>query len=761
MFDFLHNSYPLLIISIILILFIGCKMAPVLKNPLIIICLLTNGIYITWRICFTIPVSDPLSIVMGLLLIITEIIGFLQLIIFYILLWKPAKQKTASLHNLKRLPSVDIYIATYNEPLSILKRTIAGCINLDYPKELVNIYICDDGKRKSIQSLAQDFAVHYITREDNKHAKAGNLNNAMAHSNGELIVTMDADMVPFPSFLQKTVGYFKKKSVAFVQTPQAFYNDDPYQFNMFSNKNIPNEQDFFMRTLQAGKDRFNSVMYVGSNAIFRRKALEDIGGFATGVITEDMATGMLIQRKFRSVFVSDVCAVGLAPESWLDLLKQRDRWCRGNIQCARKWNPLTLSGLSLMQRILYFDGILYWFFGVYKMIYMLAPLLFLLFGIHSLDASLYSLFVFWMPSFLSSYLAFKHISNQKRTMTWSHIYDITMAPHMAFSSLSELLFKKRLEFKVTPKGKQSASRHFAYLSILPHAIFIVLTCIALIKVLLDYFVYDSFDINLTSINLFWVLFNLIGLIMAIFMAFERPRFRNAERFEMQEKFKISLLNQSQKKEGLLKDLSDTGARVELSLNSYKQLDENIHTLEIDIIGPLNCQVTWISQEHNRVEIGLKFNDIPVDQYSRLIKFLYNESIIKHTVKERGSNIFFTIIRFLRRTKKQPHSYKRQYLREEVNSTGQLIPSRLNTEFPVSSEKYLDTQDISLLDISSNGCKIEVKQPIVLDQIVNLSFPDIDFIERTASVKWIRKMKRNRYAVGLKFIDDSKVMLHDD
>ncbi|WP_445491808.1 glycosyltransferase [Niallia sp. 03133] len=757
MVDFLTEYYPFIILPVILFLFLGSKWTKKVIKPLIIVCLLTNALYIVWRLFFTLPASDPISIVVGILLLLTEVIGFLQIIVFYTLQWKPVLQRKSSLEGFDQLPSVDIFIATYNEPASILKRTIAGCTNLAYPKELITIYICDDGKRKEIQLLAEAFSVHYMIRPDNKHAKAGNLNHAMAHSTGDLIVTMDADMVLFPSFLEKTVGFFKKNRVAFVQTPQAFYNADPYQFNMFSNVNIPNEQDFFMRTLQAGKDRFNSVMYVGSNAIFRRTALEEIGGFATGVITEDMATGMLIQLKFRSVFVSDVCAVGLAPESWLDMLKQRDRWCRGNIQCARKWNPLTLPGLSWMQRILYFDGILYWFFGVYKMIYVLAPLLFLLFGIHSLNATLSSIFVFWLPSFLSSYLAFRIISKGKRSMTWSHIYDTTMAPHIAYSALSELLLKKRLEFKVTPKGQQSDSRSFARSSVRPHVILIVLTVSALIKVSVDYFVYGSFNKNLTLINLFWTLFNFGGLIMAIFLAFERPRFRNSERFSIRRGFQVSLHHQTQHHQAILKDISDSGARIEMPVDRYKQLDGILQTIEIEPIGRIPSKVTWVSPLHNRVEIGLKFDDISVDLYRKIIKFIYNGSIVKQVEKEKGSDLFFTVVRFLKASKKIPQSFKRQNLREETNSTGQLIPYVLNKEVAASLESYEETSmfhkdsyEIQLIDLSSTGCQISVQNPLEIEQIIAVSFPNMD-IERLASVKWVRKKKKNHYTVGLQFV----------
>jgi cellulose synthase (UDP-forming) len=288
--------------------------------------------------------------------------------------WETGRPKPLALSELPQHPSVDVFIATYNEPLPMLRTTVAGALTMRYPGT-VNVYLCDDGERETVRALAEDFGVGYLTRTEHSHAKAGNLNNAMALSSGELIVTLDADMVPTAEFLERTVGHFADPTMAFVQAPQAFSNDDPFQYNLFSAAALPNEQDFFMRTLLAGKARFNAVMYVGSNTVFRRTALDEIGGFATGVITEDMATGMLLQSHgWRAEFVPDIVAAGAAPESFEDLLVQRDRWARGNVQTARKWNPLTLPGLSAMQRWLYADGVLYWYFGVFKFVYFLAPI---------------------------------------------------------------------------------------------------------------------------------------------------------------------------------------------------------------------------------------------------------------------------------------------------------------------------------------------------------------------------------------------------
>lgn len=251
--ELILHYYPAAMIALILIGYLGSRMNPRFKKFLIILCLMTNGVYIVWRFGFTMPVSRPADIVMGVILIATECIGFLQLLIFYTLVWKEKKREPEMLGDQDHWPSVDILIATYNEERHVLKKSVAGCLNLDYPKELVNIYLCDDGRRTDIKKLAEELGVYYVTRPSNEHAKAGNLNHAMSCSNGELIVTMDADMVPLPSFLQKTVGYFKKEKVAFVQTPQAFYNEDPYQYNLFSGANIPNEQDFLCAGSRPGK----------------------------------------------------------------------------------------------------------------------------------------------------------------------------------------------------------------------------------------------------------------------------------------------------------------------------------------------------------------------------------------------------------------------------------------------------------------------------------------------------------------------------
>nr|MDH3152847.1 glycosyltransferase [Bacillus licheniformis] len=178
--EFILHYYPAAMIALILIGFWGSRVNSRFKKFLIILCLMTNGVYIVWRFGFTSPVSRPADIVMGVILIATECIGFLQLLVFYTLVWKEKKREPEKLGDQDHRPSVDILIATYNEERHVLKKSVAGCLNLDYPKELVNIYLCDDGRRTAIQKLAEELGVHYVTRQNNEHAKAGNLNHAMS-----------------------------------------------------------------------------------------------------------------------------------------------------------------------------------------------------------------------------------------------------------------------------------------------------------------------------------------------------------------------------------------------------------------------------------------------------------------------------------------------------------------------------------------------------------------------------------------------------
>lgn len=733
-----HVTY---LISVVLLLAFCCRFGKKNQKILrvsILFFLAFQIVYLYWRTIYTLPSVSILSIIAGCLLLFTEWMGFFQSTITSLLFWKKNKRKKIQLSSFETLPTVDVLIATYNEPVDLLRRTIVASQLMEYPDDLYEILVCDDGRREDVRVLCEELNVRHITREDNKHAKAGNLNHALTVSTGEIIVTMDADMIPKENFMKETLGYFSDQQVAFVQAPQAFYNDDPFQFNLFAGDRISNEQDFFMRKLEDKKDRFNATMYIGSNALFRRDALENIGGFATGVITEDMATGMLIQAAgWETVFVNKVIAVGLAPETYKDLLKQRDRWGRGNIQVVRKWNPLKTKGLTFMQKLLYMDGVHYWFFGVYKIVFLISPILYLVFGIVVLNATFNDLLLYWVPAFLSSQIFAYLISDKKRTTMWTNVYDTALAPSMAWAMLSEVFFKGSVKFNVTRKGIQTNERQFLWRASLFHIVLGVLSIVGIVRVLLAYMAPNLVTLDLDSvlINLFWVSYNLIGIVMVIMIFFERPRYRTAERFVLTKEAILSSNEQPVTVQVI--DLSEYGARLSINSELIKKKMTDIQLAFQN--GPiLEGEVRWLDKnKEGKTEVGIRFKELNQEQYRFIIQTIYSSprSIIGDK-NYKKSGLFQTGLGFFRQTKKVPATKSRMMFREKNKSNALLIYKHL-------------TYSASLTDLSEEGARIRTKAKIKKGDRITLDAPENNMVKRSGEVRWVKR-SYNKQSAGVLF-----------
>ena len=440
------------------------------------------------------------------------------------------------------LPTVDILIATYNEPVNILENTIATASSQRYPQDKFKVYVCDDGDRQEVKELAEDYGAIWVRRDNNEHAKAGNLNNCLEnYASGDLFAVLDADMITKSTFLERMVGYFIDPDMAMVQAPQVFYNPDPFQNNLLMYSAIPNEQDFFMREVLTRRNEFNAVLNVGSNAIFRRSHVESIGWIPTGTITEDMATSMLLQAQgYTTLFINETLAMGLSPETFADYIKQRDRWCRGNIQVMKKWKPLRLKGLSFMQRLIYFDGVLYWFFGFQKLIYIIGPILLLLFGLPIYYSDVFTMLLFFVPMYFLTIEVFSMFEHKTRTINWAHLYETALAPYLAFAALSELLFSNKMKFSVTPKGKKANQIAFQLSIAWPHIFMAALSLVALNYGIFHLLTDVIFMIPVYLVNIFWLLYNLVGIVVALLLCFEQPRLRQSERFLVPEQITLQL-----------------------------------------------------------------------------------------------------------------------------------------------------------------------------------------------------------------------------
>lgn len=495
----------------------------------IIISAFTTLTYLQWRIFFTIPVeSGWLSVVCNLLLLAVELLGFAESMIHYFNMIGLKEYRIPEIRD-DQYPDVDIFIATYNESTDLLRMTINGCLNMDYPdKKKVHIYLCDDNRRPAMRALAEELGINYFDRPDNKGAKAGNLNCAMARTRSPYVVTFDADMIPRHNFLLATIPYFvdaelrneglpeeEQIHLGLLQSPQAFYTPDVYQHNLYAETRIPNEQDFFYRTIEVARTQSNSVIYGGSNTVIARRAIEDVGGFFTESITEDFATGILIEQAgYVSMAVSEPLATGMAPDEFNEYIKQRTRWGRGVIVTARKVKYLRSKGLTAWQKINYWSSVTYWWGPIKNMIYFIMPLLFALFGINIMRCSLSQILMFWLPMFLVQNLVIRLISGNSMSLKWAGIQDTLMMPPLLIPIVKELLGITLSTFKVTDKGAKKGKRKTNWRGMMPY---IIMTIISLIGIARTLYLIFSYNMLGLWVIIFWLVRNLYFLTMSIFI----------------------------------------------------------------------------------------------------------------------------------------------------------------------------------------------------------------------------------------------------
>lgn len=505
------------------------RFSMILKRTAIIISIFFTLIYIGWRILFSVPLrSGPLAIAGNLILLAVEILGFMESVILYRHLLGMKKHPLPVIDD-SEYPDVDIFIATYNEPTELLYKTVNGCNHLKYPdKSKVHIWLCDDNRRPEMRQLASDMNIGYFDRPDNKGAKAGNLNHALGLTSAPYIVTLDADMIPRSDFLLSTIPYFvdankrseslpgdKKIRLGLLQTPQCFYTPDVFQYALYSEKTAPNEQDFFYRNIEVAKTSSNSVIYGGSNTVISREALDEIGGFFTGSITEDFATGMLIESKgFVSLATPEPLASGMTPNTYKEHIQQRKRWGRGVISTAKQLHLLRQPGLSILQKMSYLSSVIYWYSPVKNLIYLVSPLFFACFAIPMFKCGWLDLIIYWLPMFIMQDVCLRIFSGNSVSLKWSGIYETSVMPHLLMPIIKETFGITASVFEVTDKSKKKTRRKTDVRSMIP---FLVLTALCVIGIIRSFYVLYVTHAMGILVLLFWLVRNTYFLIMSVFL----------------------------------------------------------------------------------------------------------------------------------------------------------------------------------------------------------------------------------------------------
>jgi cellulose synthase (UDP-forming) len=668
---FLTIRYQLILSACILSLLFLFKYSQNLLGDFGRIALVILSAYISlrywlFRTTMTITYTGLVDFTFLLLLYLAETYGIFTHLMGMFVNISPIQRNCAPLpDDPRKWPTVDVFIPTYDEPLEIVKITATACTQLIYPKEKLSIFILDDGgtdqklndpdpkkasaareRAEKLKAIARRLGVHYVNRESNIHAKAGNINAALMggidekhHKNGvsgkngtslscgELILTLDCDHVPTMDFLRNTVGFFiNDDKLAFVQTPHFFINPTPVEKNLNTYKRSPTENEMFYGGVHMGLDFWNSSFFCGSAAVLRRKPLMEIGGISLDSITEDAATALkLHSRGYNSIYLNKPMTVGLSPESFDGFIVQRSRWARGMTQILMLKNPLWQKGLSISQRVCYLNACLHWLFGPARVIFFLSPLLFIFFGMRVYNASLIQVLAYTVPHLMASFFVSNILYGKLRHPFFSDLFETIQSVFLAPAVLSVFFRPRAPVFKVTPKSVSLEKDFLTHLA----TPFYLMLLMASLSYPFAFFRYASNPVLLDTIIVcvIWNTFNFLLILCCLGVIWESRQLRKAHRYSVEKKGR--LLDSANKSSfpATIVDLSATGLSIktkiepdavnkDLILHSADSYG-NKYNLPIQIVRKVPCEGGML--------LGCRFEIISEEIYRQVVRLVYGDS----------------------------------------------------------------------------------------------------------------------------------------
>jgi cellulose synthase (UDP-forming) len=460
-------------------------------------------------------------------LLAAEAYAFVILFLGFFQTARPLKRKPVPMPEDTNLwPSVDVYIPTYNEPLEVVRTTVLAALSIDWPAQKRIVYILDDGKRAEFEEFAQEVGCGYITRPDNKHAKAGNINHALKKTKGDYIAIFDCDHIPTRSFLQVTMGWFLKDArLGMLQTPHHFYSPDPFERNLGTFRDVPNEGALFYGVIQDGSDLWNGAFFCGSCAVLRRTAVEEIGGIAVETVTEDAHTSLRMQRRsWNTAYLRLPQAAGLATGSLAAHIGQRIRWARGMVQILRTDNPLFGRGLKLPQRLCYLNSMLHFLYAIPRLMFLTSPLVYLLLGYSNIYGYGRAIFAYAIPHLAFAIITNSRVQGRYRYSFWNEIYEAVLAPYILLPTTVALISPKHGKFNVTSKSDQVDEEYFDWRLAAPYIVLLAVNLAAAASGVLR-MINSSSNRETLAINVFWCLMNIVILGAATAVARESKQRR--------------------------------------------------------------------------------------------------------------------------------------------------------------------------------------------------------------------------------------------
>jgi cellulose synthase (UDP-forming) len=275
-------------------------------------------------------------------------------------------------------PAVDVLVPVYGEPVEVVEPTIAAAARLRGAD--VRVHVLDDGGSDAIRAMAERHGADYVRRPGREGAKAGNLNHALAGTGAPFVAVLDCDHVPGPRLLEATLGALADPRAAFAQAPQYYANH--------ATGEVPaaawSQQALFFGPIARGKDGHDAMFCCGTNVVFRRAALDAVGGFPEASVTEDFELSIrLHEAGWTSHYVPEVLACGLGPEDMASYVSQQQRWSRG---CLAALPAVLRSSLPARLKVQYALSASYFLTGWTVLIYMTFPVVRLLTGAQPLAA---------------------------------------------------------------------------------------------------------------------------------------------------------------------------------------------------------------------------------------------------------------------------------------------------------------------------------------------------------------------------------------
>jgi len=601
--------------------------------------------YILWRTFDTMIYTGPLDFIGMSLLLAAEIYASVLLIFgLFVNIWPLERNPLALPEDASLLPTVDIFIPTYNEPDDIIRITATAATQVEYPKEKVNIYLLDDGgtiaKRNDpktgmaawerhyrLRQMAESLGIGYLTRETNQQAKAGNINHALQHTDGDVVLILDCDHVPTHDILQNTIGHFVSDNNLFlVQTPHFFINSSPVEKNLDGVANPSGENDMFYRRMHPAMDLWNASYFCGSAALLRRKFLMEVGGVCGTTVTEDAETSFHLHCKgYNSVYVNRPMICGLSPESYDDYITQRSRWAQGMTQMLILDNPLLSRKLTIPQRIAYFNSCLFWLFGLARIMYFIAPAAFLILGINMYNASWLQIVAFAIPFLLGTFVVMDFLYRGTRQPFFSEIYECVQAMFLIPSVLSVLFNPRKPSFKVTPKGNTIANDFLSPMSA-PFFIIILVNIIAL-AMSVDRWFDEPIMRDVLLITGMWCVYNLYLAFISLGAFWERKQIRKFHRIHASGDITVHFPRTNTSAVGKIFDVSLTGIGFEIEL-PFTPLEQELATLEVkDSYGrefKFDCKIHHSIKGSGGYICGSEFITNLVS-YSSVVSYVFGDS----------------------------------------------------------------------------------------------------------------------------------------